>query len=87
MNKTRRQKLADLRDRLSELQDQASNLQSDLQDVLNEEQEYLDNMPESLFGGEKGTKAQDAIDTMENIIISLGEFCDIDTAQFDEAAE
>ncbi len=87
MNKTRRQTLADLRDRLSELQEQASNLQSDLQDVLNEEQEYLDNMPESMAEGEKGTKAQSAIDTMENIIISLGEFCDIDTAQFDEAAE
>ncbi|MBD9406273.1 hypothetical protein IB236_13070 [Acidovorax sp. ACV02] len=87
MNKQRRTKLAELRDRMSELQDQASTLMTDLQDVLNEEQDYLDNMPESLQEGEKGQKAQAAIDLMENIISGITEFTDLDTDDLDAAAE
>ena len=87
MNKERRAKLAELRDRMSELQDRASTLITDLQDVLNEEQDYLDNMPESLQSGEKGEKAQAAIDLMEDLINNITEFTDLDTGDFDAAAE
>ncbi len=86
MNNERRTKLAALRDRMSELQDQACTLITDLQDILNEEQEYLDNMPESLQEGEKGEKAQAAIDLMDDLINSITEFTDLDTAHFDDAA-
>lgn len=87
MNKQRRTKLAELRDRMSELQGEASNLMTDIQDVLNEEQDYLDNMPESLQEGDKGQKAQAAIDLMENIISGITEFTDLDTGDLDAAAE
>lgn len=87
MNQQRRKKLAVLRDRMSELQDQVSTLITDLQDVLTEEQEYLDNMPESLQEGEKGEKAQAAIDLMENLISDMTNFTDLDTGDLDTAAE
>lgn len=87
MNQERRKTLAALRDRMSELQSQVSELITDLQDVINEEQEYLDNMPESLQEGEKGEKAQAAIDLMDNLISDMSTFTDLDTGDLDTAAE
>lgn len=87
MNKERRAKLAELRDRMSDLQDQVSTLVTDLQDVQPEEQEYLDNMPEGLQDGEKGSKAQCAIDTLDNLISELSNFVDLDSGELDLAAE
>ncbi len=87
MNAQRRQKIAELRDRMSELQSQVSELITDLQDVINEEQDYLDAMPDSLQDGEKGQKAQAAIDLMDNLIGEMTTFTDIDTGDLDTASE
>jgi flagellar biosynthesis chaperone FliJ len=37
-----------------------------LSDIRDEEQEYYDNMPESLQGGEKGDKANEAVNALES---------------------
>ena len=87
MNQERRKTLAALRDRMSDLQSQVSTLITDLQDVIDEEQEYLDNMPESLQDGEKGQKAQAAIDLMDSLICDMTSFTDLDTGDLDTAAE
>lgn len=87
MNKQRREKLAELRDRLTDLQAKASEVMTDLQDVVNEEQGYLDNMPESMQEGEKAQKAQAAIALMEGLVNSIAEFADLDSGDFDTAAE
>ena len=87
MNKERRNKLARLRDRMSRLQSEVGDLIEDLQGVLDEEHEYLDNMPESLQGGEKGEKARTAIVLMDTLISGMADFTDLDTSDFDTAAE
>lgn len=87
MNKERRNKLARLRDRMSRLQSEVGDLIEDLQGVLDEEHEYLDNMPESLQGGEKGEKARTAIELMDTLISGMADFTDLDTSDFDTAAE
>lgn len=87
MNNERRKTLAALRDRMTELQSQVTTLAEDLQDVCNEEQDYFDNMPESLQDGDKGQKAQAAIDLMENLISELTNFTDLDSGDLDAAAE
>lgn len=87
MNAQRRKTLAALRDRMTELQSQVTTLAEDLQDVCNAEQDYFDNMPESLQDGDKGQKAQAAIDLMENLISELTNFTDLDAGDLDTAAE
>lgn len=87
MNAHRRKALAAIADRMTDLQSQVSTLISDLQDVCNEEQDYFDNMPESLQDGDKGQKAQAAIDLMENLISELTNFTDLDAGDLDTAAE
>lgn len=87
MNAQRRATLAELRDRLSRLQDEASDLVHALGDVLEEEEAYLDNMPESLQEGEKGQKAQAAIDLLQTVVDDLTTFTDIDPGDLDTAAE
>lgn len=55
-------------------------MKEELESAQSDEQEYLDNMPESLQGGEKGEAAnaaidalQTAIDALETAIDALGE--------------
>jgi hypothetical protein len=45
-----------------------------IEECLAEESEYLDNMPESLANGEKGSKAQECCDAMEATLEALDEF-------------
>lgn len=87
MNAQRRKALAAIGDRMTDLQSQVSTLISDLQDVIDEEQGYLDAMPESLQEGEKGQKAQAAIDAMTSLLDELTNFTDLDAGDLDTAAE
>lgn len=67
MNKERRKEIA----RLAALVDTARGMLQDAREgveaVKDEETEYKDAMPESLQGGEKGDKAQAAIDALEEL--------------------
>lgn len=46
-------------------------VKSDLENARDEEQEYLDNMPESLQGGDKGQAAEAAVSALESAIEAL----------------
>lgn len=66
MNKDRRKRLEDLAGQLDAIR-------SDIETIKDEEQEYLDNMPESLKEGEKGSNAEQVISSLEEA------FDDLDT--------
>lgn len=59
MNKERRSKIDDILSRLSAIEEEISELEG-------EEQDYFDNMPEGLQDGEKGDKAQAAIEALQD---------------------
>lgn len=49
--------------------------------LRDEEQDYYDNMPESFQDGEKGEKAQNAIDELDGAVSSLDDVvCNIENA-------
>lgn len=73
MNKARRARIA----AVAELIDQA---RATLEEIAQEEREYYDNMPESLQDGDKGTRAaevadalEEAVSTLEDVVSNLGE--------------
>lgn len=61
MNNERRKEIKKLIDRCIELK-------NDVELIRDEEQEYFDNMPESIQGGDKGERAQTAVDALEAAI-------------------
>jgi hypothetical protein len=91
MNKDRRKQLDALRQRIETLKSEAESLKDDLESgPLSDEQDAFDNMPESLQDGEKGTKAQEALDSMQEAIDALDEVCnalDEATQALEKAAE
>jgi hypothetical protein len=64
MNAQRRKALAEIKDRLDDLA-------TAVQGVLDDEQLALDNMPEALQSGDKGSNAQAAIDAMMEALDSI----------------
>lgn len=64
MNKVRR-------GQLQEIQSELETLKSKLEELQQEEQDYYDNMPDAFQFGEKGEKAQTAIDGIESGVSSL----------------
>lgn len=66
MNKDRRQTISEA----LALIERAKSL---LETARDDEQDYYDNMPESFQGGDKGEKAQAAIDGLESAIGGLDE--------------
>ncbi len=64
MNKERRELITEIIEKLQNWKEEAAR-------VLEEEQEYFDNMPEGLQVGERGDKAQEAIQNLENAVESL----------------
>lgn len=71
MNNNRRKDISALKARLDDLD--IESLVSDLESIRDEEQDYLDNMPEGLQGGDKGTMAEEAIGALEEALEALGE--------------
>lgn len=66
MNKARRDELTKAATMLQEAQ-------AIIESCRDEEQEYYDNMPESLQGGDKGSNAESAIESMESAISGIEE--------------
>ena len=73
MNAQRRKQINDLIEQASVLAGKANDLVGEIETLRDEEQDYFDNMPESLQGGEKGDKAQTAIDALDNAVSSMQE--------------
>jgi uncharacterized coiled-coil DUF342 family protein len=88
MNKERRKKIEEIKARIAALVEQAENVKTDLEAIRDEEQEARDNLPESMADGEKGEKADAAIEQLEQVIQDLESFCENDfTGPLDTAAE
>jgi len=66
MNKIQRKAIDDIVDQLEILARRIG-------DIRDEEQEYIDNMPESLQGGEKAEKAEFRVSRLEEAASSLNE--------------
>lgn len=74
MNKDRRKQLEALRERIEALKASAEELKDELESgPLADEQDAFDNMPGSLQDGEKGEKAQAALDAMQEAADALDE--------------
>jgi archaellum component FlaC len=71
MNKDRRKTIEEIKARIEALS--IEDIVTDIESVRDEEQEYFEAMPESLQGGEKGSKAEEAIAALEEAIESLNE--------------
>ena len=80
MNNDRRKSLNGAIDRLKEaaqaidwdrVKGILEDAKSDIETIKDEEQEYYDNMPENMQGGEKGEKAQEAVQAMEDALSAL----------------
>ncbi len=100
MNKARRKQISDLSTLVSSLIGDLQNddpeiswpdtktkideHQTTAEAIRDDEQEYLDNMPESLQGGEKGDMAQSAIDALET---AMGKLEDASSAADDETPD
>lgn len=61
----------ELKNQLTELADACQVRYNDVEASQDEEQEYLDNMPESLKGGDKASTAESAIEAMGNAMEEL----------------
>ena len=64
MNKDRRARIQALLNKLEDIKE-------DIDFIKDEEQEYYDNMPENFQMGEKGDKAQEAIDNLDYAYSSI----------------
>lgn len=62
MNADRRKEITAAIELADTIRDLLDEFRSKIEDIRDGEQEYLDNMPESFQNGEKGEKAQAAID-------------------------
>jgi hypothetical protein len=66
MNNARRKALTTINERIAEFR-------GVLEELKDAEQEYYDNMPESFQVGEKGQKAETAVDAIDSAIQSIEE--------------
>ena len=66
MNNNRRARIQALIDKLEDIKE-------DIDSIKDEEQGYYDNMPESIQAGERGDKAQEAIDNLESTLDYLND--------------
>jgi DNA repair exonuclease SbcCD ATPase subunit len=86
MNEARRKEINEVKGKLetmrSEFQDAVAQLKTDyetrveeakseIENIRDAEQEYYDNMPESFQNGEKGEKAQEAVNELESALSEL----------------
>jgi flagellar biosynthesis chaperone FliJ len=79
VNNQRRKELARAVELLSQMVDLHSEAASIITDAAGEEREYYDNMSESLQQGERGERANEAADRLEEIASALD---GIDLQQF-----
>ena len=66
MNKQRRDAISAIQARFADIRNAIGELSREVEDLHSEESEYYDTMPESFQQGDKGDKAQSAIDALES---------------------
>lgn len=88
MNKERRKTIDEIAADLDRIKGEVESCREQIEAVKDEEQEFFDNMPESFQNGEKGERAQAAIDALDTAASELEGF-DFDSVanSLAEAAE
>ena len=71
MNSNRRKEIDRIMERIDSLIADISEIKDSIVAVCNEEQEALDNLPESMQEGERGERAQAAIDALEEALSGM----------------
>ena len=88
MNTERRKQIEAIKGRIASMLEDAALIVSEVESIRDDEQEYRDNMPESFADGEKGEKADAAIQALEQVIDDLDSLTQNDfDGQLDTAAE
>lgn len=78
MNNNRRKDIKSILSRLANLQAEFEAIRDDVQSVAEAEREAFDAMPESLQEGERGQRASEAADALEEV------HSDMDAIDFDD---
>ena len=95
MNKERRKRIEavktrlenEVRDKLDGLPELLSELAQEVEDIHDEEQDYLDNMPEGLRAGDKGSAAEDAVSSLNDAFQNIQAIADaLDNFDIDDVA-
>lgn len=76
MNKERRKEISEVHEKIRQAQAILSEVAEELESIKSYEEEYYDNMPEGIQAGEKGDKAQEAIDNLASAFDTLGSIND-----------
>lgn len=76
MNNARRKELETIAGQVKEAIAVLEGLKTDVEQAQSEEQDALDNLPDSFRDGEKGEKAQAAIEAMEEVMDKIQEAID-----------
>jgi hypothetical protein len=84
MNKERRAEIAAVMTRLAAWKDERDSIHDAIDSLAGEESDYFDNMPESLQGGDKGTRAEEARDALYE---ARDAFDGIDVEEIESALE
>lgn len=71
MNNARRKAIAAIVADIEKLRASADAIAEAIEAVRDEESDYLDNMPESLQNGDKGERAQSAIDALDEALSAI----------------
>lgn len=88
MNNARRKQIETIKARIAALLSQAEDIKADVEAIRDEEQDYRDNMPESFANGEKGEKADAAIEALDQVMQDLESLIENDfDSQLETAAE
>lgn len=88
MNNARRKQIETIKARIAALLSQAEDIKTDVEAIRDEEQDYRDNMPESFANGEKGEKADAAIEALDQVMQDLESLIENDfDSQLETAAE
>jgi hypothetical protein len=74
MNKARRKNIERAADLIRECVDKLSEAKGIIDDAATEEREYYDNMSDNLKGGDKGTRAEEDAERLEEVQNAMDEF-------------
>ncbi|OHV78551.1 hypothetical protein [Rhizobium sp. LCM 4573] len=88
MNKARRKQIEIVKERIAALLAEAEEIRAEVESIRDDEQEYRDAMPDSLADGEKGEKADCAIEALDQVVNDLDSLIENDfESPLDTAAE
>lgn len=71
MNSNRRKEIDRIMERIDSLMADLSDIKDSIEAVRDEENEYLENMPGNMIDGERGERAQAAIDALEEALSGM----------------